>query len=143
MKNSKKKDGQATTFDIKKTVAYWFEGAVYDFETGKILIKSRRYPYALFFGHLALEKILKALVVRTTGQHAPYSHSLTFLADKTTMEIPESIMDKLAEYMEFHIESRYPDEKREFYKKCTKQFAIQKYDEIEEVYHWLTMKLEM
>jgi HEPN domain-containing protein len=48
-------------FDIDKTVQYWKEGAAYDLETGKTLLESRRFPYALFFGHLALEKILKAL----------------------------------------------------------------------------------
>ncbi len=143
MKDSQKKDIQDTTFDIKKTVDYWVESATYDFETGKVLIKSKRYPYALFFGHLALEKILKALIVKATGQHAPYSHSLTFLADKTTIEIPETTMDRLAEYIEFHIESRYPDENREFYNKCSKEFTILKYNEIEEVCNWLTKKLEM
>lgn len=46
-------------FDINKTVKYWLEGAVYDLETGKSLILTKRYPYALFFGHLALEKRLR------------------------------------------------------------------------------------
>lgn len=62
---------------------------------------------------------------------------------KTTIEIPETTMDRLAEYIEFHIESRYPDENREFYNKCSKGFTILKYNEIEEVYNWLTKKLEM
>ena len=67
-------------FDIDKTVQYWKEGAAYDLETGKSLLESRRFPYALFFGHLALEKILKPLLVKTTKDHAPFTHSLTFLA---------------------------------------------------------------
>lgn len=41
-------------FDVAKTLKYWSEGAVYDLDTGKSLIKTKRYPYALFFGHLAL-----------------------------------------------------------------------------------------
>ena len=130
-------------FDIDKTVQYWKEGAAYDLETGKSLLESRRFPYALFFGHLALEKILKALLVKTTKDHAPFSHNLTFLASKIKIEIPESILDKFAEYTEFHIESRYPDEKRDFYRRCTQEFARQKFAEIEEVYQWLIQKLEV
>jgi HEPN domain-containing protein len=55
------------TIDAEKTVSYWLESAVYDLETGKTLLRSKKYPYALFFGHLAIEKVLKALVVKQTG----------------------------------------------------------------------------
>ena len=130
-------------FDIDKTVQYWKEGAAYDLETGNSLLESRRFPYALFFGHLALEKILKALMVKTTKDHAPFTHSLTFLASKIKFEIPESMLDKFAEYTEFHIESRYPDEKRDFYRRCTQEFPREKFAEIEEVYQWLIQKSQV
>ncbi len=128
------------TFDIEKTVQYWMDGSAYDLETGRSLLESKRFPYALFFGHLALEKILKALVVKAMKEHAPYTHSLTFLASKTGIEIQESILDRLAEYTEFHLESRYPDEKKDFYRSCTEEFAKKKFAEIEEVYQWLIQK---
>ena len=131
------------TFDVDKTIKFWAEGAIYDLETGKSLLESKRYPYALFFGHLALEKILKAFAVKATAEHAPFTHSLTFLASKTGIDIPESILDKLAEYTEFHLESRYPDEKKDFYQKCTEEFACKKFAEIEEVYQWLIQRLGM
>ena len=94
------------TFDVNKTIKYWLESAAYDLETGKSLLEIKRFPYALFFGHLAIEKALKALVVKTTKEHAPYTHSLPLLAKKTGIEIPESIIDRLAEYMEFYFEAR-------------------------------------
>jgi HEPN domain-containing protein len=93
------------TFDVDKTIKFWAESAIYDLETRKSLLESKRYPYALFFGHLALEKILKAFAVKATAEHAPFTHSLTFLASKTGIDIPESILDKLAEYTEFHLSS--------------------------------------
>ena len=49
------------SFDIDKTIDYWVESSVYDFETGKNLLESKKFPYALFFAHLAIEKILKAI----------------------------------------------------------------------------------
>jgi HEPN domain-containing protein len=130
-------------FDVTKTIKYWLESAAYDLDTGRSLLESKRFPYALFFAHLALEKILKAIVVKSTKEHAPFTHSLTFLASKSKMDIPESIVDKLAEYTEFHIETRYPDEKKDFYKKCTEEFAYQKFGEMEEIYRWLIQKLEI
>lgn len=129
--------------DVEKTVSYWLESAAYDLETGKILLRSQRFPYALFFGHLAMEKLLKALVVRQTGDHAPFSHSLVVLAGKTALPIPETIIDQLAEYMEFHTEARYPDARMEFYQKCTKEFAQKKFKEMKKVYVWLLKKSEI
>jgi HEPN domain-containing protein len=130
-------------FEVEKTIKYWLEGAAYDLETGRSLLESKRFPYALFFGHLSLEKVLKALIVKTTQQHAPYTHSLTLLASKTNLEIPESILDQLAEFTEFHLESRYPDDKKEFYEKCTEVFANRKFKEMEDLYQWLIRKLEL
>ena len=128
-------------FSTDKTIQYWLNGASYDLETGRSLIESKRYPYALFFGHLAIEKLLKAFVVKATKEHAPFTHSLILLASKLDFKIEESILDKLAEIMEFHVEARYPDEKRDFYKKCTEGFAMKKFSEIEDVYLWLKQKL--
>ena len=77
------------TFNREKTIRYWLESAAYDLETGKSLLESKRFPYALFFGHLALEKALKALVVKESGEHAPYSHSLVILAKRGNIELTE------------------------------------------------------
>lgn len=127
--------------DVERAVQYWLESAEYDFETAKSLLEVKRFPYALFFGHLALEKLLKALFVKNNQKHAPYTHSLTFLAEKSGSEISEKLMDKLAEFTEFNIETRYPDERKDFYQKCTAQFTKEKLGEIEEVYQWLRQKL--
>jgi HEPN domain-containing protein len=130
------------TFDVARTVKYWIDSAAYDLETGRSLLEAKRFPYALFFAHLALEKILKALVVKAAQAHAPYTHSLTLLAGKTNLDVSDSILDRLAEYTEFHLESRYPDEKKEFYEKCTEEFARRKFEEMVELYKWLIQKLE-
>ena len=129
-------------FDLGKTIEYWLDSAAYDLDTGKSLLDAKRFPHALFFAHLALEKVLKAMVVKASEEHAPYTHSLTLLASKAKIEIPESILDRLAEYAEFHIEARYPDEKKDFYQKCTEEFTRQKFTEMVEVYQWLIRKLE-
>lgn len=128
-------------FDIEKTVAYWKEGAEYDLEVAESLFQSGKYPYALFFGHLALEKILKALVVRQTRKHADYTHSLPLLAGKLNLELPPEIGQKLAAFMEFYLESRYPEAQREFCRKCTPDFTRKNMDEVRKVFQWLREKL--
>ncbi|OHB72451.1 MAG: hypothetical protein A2W23_08815 [Planctomycetes bacterium RBG_16_43_13] len=137
----KKPSKQPIAFDIEKTVEYWLEGAVYDRKTGKSLLKSKRFPYALFFGHLAIEKLLKAIVVKNTREHAPFIHSLSLLAEKSELTIPQDYLIKLREFMEFHFESRYPDEQKSFYKKCTEVYTKAKMKEIEEVFLWLKSQL--
>jgi HEPN domain-containing protein len=136
------RNSKVMSFDIGKTINYWLESAVYDFETGKSLLESKKFPYALFFAHLAIEKVLKAIVVKQTGEHAPYIHSLVLLVKKANIKMTEEMLDQLAEYMEFHIEARYPDEKKDFYKKCTEEFTRKKIAEMDKVYKWLTQKLD-
>jgi HEPN domain-containing protein len=124
-------------FDIEKTVQYWLDGAEYDMGVANAMFKTRKYPYALFMGHLALEKLLKAMVVKSTKRHAPYTHSLSLLTEKLEIGIPKKIMKQLKRFMEFHFEARYPKKQMIFYKKCTKEFAGKKIQEITEVYKWL------
>ena len=80
-------------FDLDKTVDYWHAGARYDLGVASALLKARKYPYALFMGHLALEKLLKALVVKRTQNHAPFTHSLLTLAEKAGIELPPGYRD--------------------------------------------------
>jgi HEPN domain-containing protein len=128
-------------FDVEKTVSYWLESAEYDVGVAESLFRSRKYPYALFFGHLALEKVLKALVVKETRKHAPYTHSLPLLASKLTVTIPVEIQNKLVMFMEFYLEARYPEEQKQFYKRCSKDFTERNLHEIKKVFRWLQERL--
>ena len=128
-------------FDIDKTVDYWRSGARYDLGVATALMKARKYPYALFMGHLALEKLLKALVVKRTGSHAPFTHSLLTLAEKAGLELLPGYREKLSEIMEFHLQGRYPDDLSGFYKTCTLQYATTYLKSIRGVYRWLADQL--
>jgi HEPN domain-containing protein len=130
-----------TAFDVQKTISYWLEGAKYDLGVANAMFKSKKYPYALFMGHLSLEKLLKAFVVKRTKNHAPFSHSLPYLADKAGAKLPQSILIKLREFMEFHFEARYPDANKAFYNKCTKTYTAEKLKEVKEVFEWVRDRL--
>jgi HEPN domain-containing protein len=124
-------------FDVQKTVQYWMEGANYDLDVAVAMFEKGKYPYALFMGHLALEKLLKALAVRATNNHAPYTHSLPLLAEKTGLKMSKKTMRELARFMEFHFEARYPNDQRKFYRKCTKAFTTRNLQKMSEVFLWL------
>ena len=127
----------AIKFDTEKTIQYWLNGADYDMGVAKAMYEKKKYPYALFMGHLALEKLLKAIYVKNTKKHAPYTHSLEKLAKKSKISIPEQMNIKLREFMEFHFEARYPSEQDAFYKKCTQAFTRRNLVEIKRVFKWL------
>jgi HEPN domain-containing protein len=76
-------------FDIERTVSYWLDGAKYDLSVANAMLKNKKYPYTLFMRHLSLEKLLKALVVKQTKNHAPFTHSLPYLAEKSEIRFPE------------------------------------------------------
>jgi len=124
-------------FDVEKTVQYWMEGADYDLDVAVAMFEKGKYPYTLFMGHLALEKLLKALAVKATGNHAPYTHSLPLLAEKTGLKMPQKTMKALARFMEFHFEARYPNDQKKFYRKCTKAFTARNLQKMNEVFLWL------
>ena len=129
-------------FDIEKTIGYWRDGAEYDLGVAAAMLKAGKYPYTLFMGHLAVEKLLKAIVVKKTRSHAPITHSLPLLAERSGLIIPEATQLKLKEFVEFHIEARYPSEQKAFYNRCKKAYTTEKFAEIKEVFKWLKGKLK-
>ena len=126
--------------DTEKIIEYWRYHASYDIETAEALFKSGRYPYCLFMCHLALEKILKALVVQATEQHALYTHDLVRLARLTEIVLTKKQSDQLAVINEFNLEARYPEWQKEFYKKATKKYAEKHLKMSKDIYLWLEKK---
>jgi HEPN domain-containing protein len=108
---------------IKNLVAYWQKIAKHDWETMQVLYKTKRYSDSLFFGHIVLEKILKAHVVISTKQHAPYTHNLVKLAELAELNISKDEMKFLSAVNKFNIRCRYPEYKIDIYKLCNKTYT--------------------
>jgi HEPN domain-containing protein len=95
--------------DVAKHVAYWSAGANEAMETAELLIGNGRYGFALFFLHLSLEKLLKAIVAKAGGEVPPKTHNLLFLAERTGLKPQPEIMQVLGEFRAYCIIGRYPD----------------------------------
>ena len=75
--------------DVAKVVAFWMTEAEEALEVADHLRAKADYSYALFFGHLAVEKALKAQYVFRQQQHAPPLHNLLRLARVAELDIDE------------------------------------------------------
>lgn len=127
--------------DIQKIIKYWVKGSQEDFITAKSLFRSKRYPHCLFFCHLFIEKILKALVTKKTQKPAPYGHNLLKLAELSGLDFSERQLNLLDEMTAFNIEARYNDYKFQFYKKATKEYTQKYFQKAKKLHLWLKKQL--
>ncbi len=123
--------------DIQKIQDFWLEEAKDALQVAWHLFEKRDYSYSLFFGHLAIEKLLKAIYITRKKVHAPHIHNLKRLAELSDIELTEEKGNELIRITAFNLESRYPDEKMDFRKKCTEAFTNNELTLIEEVFKWL------
>jgi HEPN domain-containing protein len=124
--------------DIQKQVIYWRDSAVEDLQVANELVQAGRFRHGLFFFHLALEKMLKALVCLHTQDLAPRIHNLVRLAEIAGLEIAPRWLDTLADINMFNIEGRYPDN---ILPLLSQEEAIAYLNKSEEIFWWLIIQL--
>lgn len=96
---------------------------------------------ALFLGHLSLEKMLKAIYVKLFDQTPPFNHDLVLLAEKGKLPLSDELITELKIINEFNIQTRYPDYRNEFYKRCTKEFVEEELKRINNLREWIKSTL--
>jgi len=126
----------------EEKIDYWLKSAKQDWKVANNLFDKKDYSYALFFGHLTVEKILKAIYVDGHDATPPFSHNLVYLSEKADIELDENNLELFEEVSDFNLEARYPDDKFTFYKKCTKSFTENKLDQIERIKKWLLQRIQ-
>ena len=105
-------------------IKYWLKTSEDDLSSMEANFNSDKYDWALFIGHLCVEKALKALWVKNNASDIPpKTHNLKKIADEAQYPMSDDEAILLLEINDFNIEARYPDYKLDFYKKCTKEFA--------------------
>jgi len=125
----------------KDKIKYWLKTADQDWKVANHLFEKKDYSYALFFGHLTIEKILKAIFTNKKDKTPPFSHNLVYLSEKAGLELNDENLELLEEVSDFNLEARYPDDKFSFYKKSTMEFTKNKLKQIERLKKWLLQKL--
>ena len=128
-------------FDYQKSISYWTESSDRDFRTMINLFESKDYSWSLFLGHLVIEKLLKANVVKKTHEYPKPIHDLVRLANAGELTCSNEQLDILDTITTFNINARYEDFKQEFFRRCTKEFTETWINYIKELRQWIKSQL--
>lgn len=125
--------------DKEQHIEYWLTSAKEDLETVDYLYAGNRFMNALFFSHLALEKVLKAHWVNANEENTPpKSHNLIYLVEKSNLSLSEAQTDFLQKLNGYQIEGRYPDYLSKLAKETVKETAQNIISEAKTLFQCLT-----
>ena len=117
--------------------------AIYDFESAKAMLETKRYLYVGFMCHQTIEKILKAYFCKYSSETPPYTHNLTKLAKLSSLY--EEFLDEQKDFLDLleplNIEARYPSDKELLLKSLNEQKCSELIKETEELLLWIKAKL--
>ena len=94
--------------------------------------------HALFFAHLAIEKVLKAHVSRKTADVPPRIHNLVRLAELAGLALDVERADFLRRFNLYQLEGRYPETSEAT---LDAETASERLTSAKEAIEWLTARL--
>ena len=115
----------------------WVDQAQYDLETARAMLTSRRFLYVLFCCQQAVEKALKAVIVRRTGEMPPRVHNLLRLVEVAQVQPDQEQMRLLGELSAYYIQSRYPEEIKAAGATITRDIADEAMKKTEKILPWV------
>jgi len=99
--------------------------------------------WCLFISHLVVEKAVKAVfVLNNDNKKPPKTHNLLKLAKKSNLDLTNEQTILFKEITSFNIEARYPQYKLEFYKLCNREFTIEYFNKIQDIFKWIKFHIE-
>ncbi len=126
-----------------KYVVFWLKSAENDLETMQYLYEGRRFVHALFFGHLYIEKISKALwILNNAENYPPKIHNILSILKQTDIKLDEVQMLFLLKLNQYQIEGRYPEDIEKLYKITDKQLTHEYITHIKTIAQCLQNKLQ-
>jgi HEPN domain-containing protein len=127
--------------DKERIINYWIESSENDFKTMNDLYQTKNNSWALFMGHLVIEKLLKALFIKLKDEYPPLIHDLRRICEKADIKLDNPRIMILDSISRFNINARYDDYKQSFYKLCNDEFTAEWIDKIKECRLWIKLML--
>lgn len=128
---------QADIGNTENAINAWIKSSDDNYDEMLDFYRINRNNWALFIGHLCLEKLLKAYFVKVNHKHSQNLHNLIRIADLSGLELTQEQRNDLAVITTFNISARYDDFKQRFYIKCTPQFTGFWIEKIKEYRLWI------
>lgn len=125
----------------EKLVRYWIETAEDNFASMERIFAAGEYTWALFIGHLVIEKLLKACCAKKLGKDVPKIHNLFRLAALAELDVSEKQKETFARLMVYHTKARYAEWGTQFRKVITREVAAQDLAAVKEIRQWLLDQL--
>lgn len=124
-------------------IQHWQNQANDDWEAVITLLKGKKNLQALFFAHLVIEKICKALWIKYDQTNIPpKTHNLNFLISQTPLKLDDEQSEFLLNLNRFQLEGRYPEYVTQMHQICNDDFTQKLIDNTEKIKSWLQEKLQ-
>lgn len=122
---------------MDRRAAEWLKQADYDMDTAEFMASGKRYFYAVFMCHLAIEKALKGLYQERLQETPPKTHNLLFLMNKIGLKDDPDKARVVARLNEANIATRYPDDIDRLQADYTQEMATKILAQAQEALSWI------
>ncbi|MFH2094697.1 MAG: HEPN domain-containing protein [Bacteroidota bacterium] len=92
--------------NIEKITNHWIHSSDSDYDIMNNLYNSKDFHWSLFIGHLVIERLLKAIIVKKTKSHAPFDHDLRRLGKLSGVEFDDEQKRWLDTITTFNLNAR-------------------------------------
>jgi HEPN domain-containing protein len=115
-------------------INYWINSAEEDRLSVEALLERKRYLHCLFWAHLTLEKLAKAIWVKHHEENLPPKiHNIVWLLSNSNVDLGKDRMEFLANFNDFQLSGRYPDYLNKIHEVCTEDFTTTELKKVKEI----------
>lgn len=118
----------------------WLEKAKESLDDAIYSLRSHRYSLAAFSCQQALEKLLKAAIIKLKKERPRKIHDLLPLMKESGLDVPEEYIPEIAKISKFYFLVRYPDINKKFF--TTAEIAKITLEKTKEIFLWIENRLK-
>ena len=120
-----------------KATQNWLAQVDYDLATAEHMLHAGRYIYVIFMSHLALERILKALVTEESRRLPPRTHNLIDLAQRCRLSLAQEQREFIGKLNNASVVTRYPDDLAQITSQYPEAIAQEYLEKTKELVAWV------
>lgn len=128
------------TLPMEEDFNLWLDKAKESLDDAIYSLDSHRYGLTAFCCQQALEKILKAAIIKLKNERPRKIHDLLPLLKDSGLEISEEDRLEITKISKFYFLVRYPDLNRKFF--ATPKVAVETLKKTKEIFQWTENKLK-